>query len=180
MNKRTATNTARPARTRLALITDRPRTVRLHEAVVEALAAKPQRRTVANSSLRLPDAACANTPVNAFYTVGSERREEAARRACLGCPELVKCMIHGLKHEAYGIWGGLTEAERHYLGDPKDTTSKPAGLSRLRREAPKVDGATDMRSRAAASAITSGVRPAALATALRAVHQPAWKNASAA
>lgn len=39
---------------------------------------------------------------------------EAAKRICRTCPNRTGCLIAGM-FEEYGIWGGLTPAERHAL-----------------------------------------------------------------
>lgn len=44
-------------------------------------------------------------------------RENAAKRLCAECPVLVPCRQHALEQgEAYGVWGGLGEADRRGLG----------------------------------------------------------------
>ncbi|PQP13744.1 WhiB family transcriptional regulator [Rhodococcus opacus] len=41
------------------------------------------------------------------------RRERAARELCALCPVLVPCRDHAVGgKEKYGVWGGLTEAQR--------------------------------------------------------------------
>lgn len=40
-------------------------------------------------------------------------REDRAKMVCRGCPVLQECREHALTvHEPYGVWGGLTAAER--------------------------------------------------------------------
>lgn len=39
----------------------------------------------------------------------------ATKRICEGCPVLEKCREHGLRHEKFGIWGGLSERERRRI-----------------------------------------------------------------
>jgi WhiB family redox-sensing transcriptional regulator len=44
------------------------------------------------------------------------RREARAKAVCLACPVLELCRRHALAvHEPYGIWGGLSEAERENI-----------------------------------------------------------------
>jgi WhiB family redox-sensing transcriptional regulator len=44
------------------------------------------------------------------------RREARAKAVCLACPVLEMCRRHALAvHEPYGIWGGLSEAERENI-----------------------------------------------------------------
>lgn len=43
-------------------------------------------------------------------------REEAAKRVCARCPVMVACREHALlQPEPYGVWGGLTAAERRVV-----------------------------------------------------------------
>ena len=42
-----------------------------------------------------------------------QRREAEAKAICRGCPALIACREHALRHgEVYGVWGGLGEQER--------------------------------------------------------------------
>ncbi|TQS46415.1 WhiB family transcriptional regulator [Cryptosporangium phraense] len=44
------------------------------------------------------------------------RRESAAKAICAGCPVVEPCRQHALAvREPYGVWGGLSEAERNQL-----------------------------------------------------------------
>jgi len=43
-------------------------------------------------------------------------REARAKQICSGCPVLARCRAHALDvHEPYGVWGGLSESERHEI-----------------------------------------------------------------
>ncbi|WP_305728691.1 WhiB family transcriptional regulator [Nonomuraea pusilla] len=43
-----------------------------------------------------------------------ERRESLAKQLCSWCPSRNACLDHAMtRPESYGVWGGLTEAERH-------------------------------------------------------------------
>lgn len=46
----------------------------------------------------------------------AKHREHEARKVCAGCPALIACALHGLEHEEYGVWGGLSETDRTSLG----------------------------------------------------------------
>ena len=51
-----------------------------------------------------------------FDDDGDRRREAAAKRVCRRCPVSDRCLAHALRvGEEYGIWGGLTAAERDKL-----------------------------------------------------------------
>ncbi len=44
------------------------------------------------------------------------RRDEAAKAICARCPVIMECRTHALSvQEPYGVWGGLTEDERHEI-----------------------------------------------------------------
>ena len=45
-----------------------------------------------------------------------EERERSAKAICARCPVSVECLAYALRtREPYGIWGGLSEAERRRL-----------------------------------------------------------------
>lgn len=44
------------------------------------------------------------------------RKEAAAKKLCGRCPVIEACRRHAMdQRELYGVWGGMTEAERHRL-----------------------------------------------------------------
>ena len=44
------------------------------------------------------------------------RKERAAKVLCEHCPVIVECRQYAMNaRELYGVWGGLTEMERHKL-----------------------------------------------------------------
>ncbi|MFN3601651.1 MAG: WhiB family transcriptional regulator [Dietzia sp.] len=50
------------------------------------------------------------------------RKEELAKQVCDHCPVLVECRRYALASgELYGVWGGLTELERHKLSGRQRT-----------------------------------------------------------
>lgn len=68
------------------------------------------------------DARCRGMASTLFFHPWGERgpskaaREQLAKGICDGCPVLDECRRHALTvHEPYGVWGGLTEQERHFL-----------------------------------------------------------------
>jgi WhiB family transcriptional regulator, redox-sensing transcriptional regulator len=45
-------------------------------------------------------------------------RESTAKRICADCPVSRECLDYAMRvNEPFGIWGGLTEAERRQLGN---------------------------------------------------------------
>lgn len=67
-------------------------------------------------------AACRRDEVGLFFAPSKEptaarlSREEQAKRVCSRCPVLLECREHALAQpEPYGVWGGLTAAERRVV-----------------------------------------------------------------
>src|SRR5512144_1189770 len=67
-------------------------------------------------------AACRHEDPDLFFPPEEEHgryavlRETLAKRICLTCPVLPECTAHALAtDERYGVWGGLTPAERDRL-----------------------------------------------------------------
>ena len=63
--------------------------------------------------------ACRGVDSDLFFHPENERgpsrsgREAAAKAVCLHCPVLKQCREHALTiREPYGVWGGMSEAER--------------------------------------------------------------------
>lgn len=68
------------------------------------------------------DAVCRRDEAGLFFAPSKEptaarlAREEAAKRVCARCPVMVACREHALiQPEPYGVWGGLTAAERRVV-----------------------------------------------------------------
>ncbi len=62
---------------------------------------------------------CRDIP-DLFYNAEDEpkgvrrRKEAAAKQLCAQCPVLAECAAHAAANrELYGVWGGMSEAERH-------------------------------------------------------------------
>ena len=75
-------------------------------------------------------AACRGAGSSYFYSPQGERgrsrrdREERALAICAGCPVREPCAAFALAgHEAYGVWGGMTENERRELLTPSLTAA---------------------------------------------------------
>ncbi|MFF7452602.1 WhiB family transcriptional regulator [Kitasatospora sp. NPDC008115] len=67
-------------------------------------------------------AACRRDEVGLFFAPSKEptaarlSREEQAKQVCARCPVLLDCREHALAQpEPYGVWGGLTAAERRVV-----------------------------------------------------------------
>lgn len=68
------------------------------------------------------EAVCRRDEAGLFFAPSKEptaarlTREQAAKRVCAQCPVLVECREHALLlPEPYGVWGGLTAAERRVV-----------------------------------------------------------------
>ena len=49
---------------------------------------------------------------------------DPGKQVCAGCPVLVKCRDHALRHnERFGVWGGLSENDRKRLRRQARTAS---------------------------------------------------------
>ncbi|MCQ4120613.1 WhiB family transcriptional regulator [Rhodococcus tibetensis] len=87
---------------------------------------------VGNWQLR---AACRGTDLAVFFSPDGERgsardrREAQARQICMPCPVLAQCRDHALTvGEPYGVWGGLTEADRRRRAQrPRRGEGRPLG-----------------------------------------------------
>ncbi|UNB56375.1 WhiB family transcriptional regulator [Mycolicibacterium sp. YH-1] len=71
------------------------------------------------------NARCRDEDPSIFFHPDGERgkarlhRRQRAKQICEQCPVRVECREHSLTHhEAYGVWGGLTEEERNALLPP--------------------------------------------------------------
>jgi WhiB family transcriptional regulator, redox-sensing transcriptional regulator len=65
------------------------------------------------------EAACADADPETFSAATPEAEAEA-KAICAGCPVLRQCRDYALATaQEWGIWGGLSEAERSALRDPE-------------------------------------------------------------
>ncbi|RYE38521.1 MAG: WhiB family transcriptional regulator [Hyphomicrobiales bacterium] len=70
-------------------------------------------------------ARCKDMDTDTFYTSENEgkgprvRRERAAKQICGKCAVQLRCRLHALlTAEQYGVWGGLSAAERRRIKRP--------------------------------------------------------------
>ncbi|MFD7924191.1 WhiB family transcriptional regulator [Streptomyces sp. NPDC059740] len=102
-----------------------------HDPVQDAAVVPPRRLTARDESDPWhAEAVCRRDEAGLFFAPSKEptaarlAREEAAKRVCARCPVMIECREHALvQPEPYGVWGGLTAAERRVV------------LSRRRRRA---------------------------------------------
>ncbi|WP_069815822.1 WhiB family transcriptional regulator [Streptomyces sp. TP-A0874] len=88
-------------------------------------ASPPPQRTPARDEMDGPwhsEAVCHRDEAGLFFAPSKEptaarlSREAAAKRVCARCPVVADCREHALlQPEPYGVWGGLTAAERRVV-----------------------------------------------------------------
>lgn len=86
------------------------------------------------------EAVCRRDEAGLFFAPSKEptaarlSREQAAKRVCAGCPVLVACREHALDQpEPYGVWGGLTAAERRVVQARRRRAAAAAESAPVRR-----------------------------------------------
>ena len=80
------------------------------------------------------DAACQNSTGTVFFGPNGfeskrdrARREAAAKAICARCPVIMACREYAMRqNEAFGVWGGLGEAERRILVQRHQTGHRTA------------------------------------------------------
>ncbi|WP_314171880.1 WhiB family transcriptional regulator [Streptomyces winkii] len=92
---------------------------------LQAAAPVPAQRTSAREDEEGPwhsEAVCRRDEAGLFFAPSKEptaarlSREQAAKRVCARCPVMIECREHALLlPEPYGVWGGLTAAERRVV-----------------------------------------------------------------
>lgn len=91
--------------------------------------------------------ACRGLASAVFFHPDNERgaaraaRESRAKVICMRCPVLEQCRRHALSvREPYGIWGGLTEHERHVLLRNRDRRLRTSRSPRAGEGSPDDEG----------------------------------------
>lgn len=46
--------------------------------------------------------------------------DQAAKDVCAVCPQIEECLEYALKHEDFGVWGGMTETERRKVRNERN------------------------------------------------------------
>ena len=82
----------------------------------------PEQRGSTDDTPWHSNAACRRDEAGLFFAPSKEptaarlAREEHAKRVCARCPVLLACREHALlQPEPYGVWGGMTAAERRVV-----------------------------------------------------------------
>jgi WhiB family redox-sensing transcriptional regulator len=64
----------------------------------------------------LLEAACGGADSDLFFPDDSRSEAREAKQLCAGCPVQPDCLEYSLAAgEEFGVWGGLTEKERHNI-----------------------------------------------------------------
>lgn len=63
--------------------------------------------------------ACLDSDPDLFFSDFAEDIREA-KAICSFCPQVETCAAYGLKQENYGVWGGLSAAERYKIRGNRD------------------------------------------------------------
>lgn len=70
---------------------------------------------------------CAEVDPELFFLEKGDNLGPKVRAICAGCDHKIECAEWGIKHETFGIWGGLTPRERQRIRKqnniPLDTIS---------------------------------------------------------
>lgn len=79
------------------------------------------------------EAVCQRDEAGLFFAPSKEptadrlAREATAKRVCARCPVMLECREHALAQpEPYGVWGGLTAAERRVVLARRGRREAPA------------------------------------------------------
>jgi WhiB family transcriptional regulator, redox-sensing transcriptional regulator len=85
--------------------------------------------------------ACRDMDSALFFHPQNERgpdrvdREARAKLICRSCPVIQQCRAHSLAvREPYGVWGGLSESERHEIIRAQDRTLRFVSAQRMNLE----------------------------------------------
>lgn len=68
-----------------------------------------------------------------FRTKESMRKENEAKILCRVCPQQKQCLEYALHHEAFGIWGGLSERARRMMRKEMGITVEKIELDNIVR-----------------------------------------------
>ena len=58
------------------------------------------------------EAKCQGMDINKFYLTHGNKSSSAVAAVCAACPVKEECLIHALRYEEYGYWGGTGPTQR--------------------------------------------------------------------
>lgn len=110
-----------------------------HEEAAEAVEYEELTKAIAEMPHEAP---CENYP-DAFYAEYKDGdyfyTVEAAKQLCAGCPIKAQCAAYGLRWEEFGIWGGMTPAERTKFRKKFMKSGATFPIAQRRSEAPNAE-----------------------------------------
>ena len=72
---------------------------------------------------------CSSIGPQLFYADPSDANSGTiARKVCDSCPVVDECAEHGIKHERFGIWGGLTPQQRSAIRRERNITCQDPSI----------------------------------------------------
>ncbi len=86
---------------------------------------------------------CTGMPIEIWFPVvkkGGANKEERAERnrldkvaieTCSVCEKKTHCLEYSLRHEPFGIWGGMNESERSKLRDSRGIMIEPISSGQI-------------------------------------------------
>lgn len=69
-------------------------------------------RVVTNADLDWREIAACTGKQEFFFNDHKASMVREAKKICETCPVRPQCLAHAMKHDEYGVWGGLTANER--------------------------------------------------------------------
>lgn len=69
-------------------------------------------RVVSNSDLDWRDRSACSGKQEFFFSDHKATFVREAKKICASCVVRQQCLAHAMKHDEYGVWGGLTANER--------------------------------------------------------------------
>ena len=115
---------------------------------LQAAAPVPAQRPTARGDEEGPwhsEAVCRRDEAGLFFAPSKEptaarlSREQAAKRVCARCPMMSECREHPLvMPEPYGVWGGLTAAERRVVLARRRRREAAAAAGEAGQQVPRI------------------------------------------
>ena len=115
---------------------------------LQAAAPVPAQRPTARGDEEGPwhsEAVCRRDEAGLFFAPSKEptaarlSREQAAKRGCARCPVMIECREHALvMPEPYGVWGGLTAAERRVVLARRRRREAAAAAGEAGQQVPRI------------------------------------------
>jgi WhiB family redox-sensing transcriptional regulator len=115
---------------------------------LQAAAPVPAQRPTARGDEEGPwhsEAVCRRDEAGLFFAPSKEptaarlSREQAAKRVCARCPVMIECREHALvMPEPYGVWGGLTAAERRVVLARRRRREAAAAAGEAGQQVPRI------------------------------------------